>query len=109
MTRNETAAIAVLQNQMSSVLAWQSRSDDASNSLHEKLDQIIAGQAAGASDRAALRKDIQDMRPHVETISNAKIFGAWSVKIGGGITAFGGFVWGAWDHLKALAVLFSGR
>lgn len=38
-----------------------------------KLDKLLAGQAEGARDRASIHAEIAAMKPHVETIKEAKL------------------------------------
>jgi len=75
--------------------------------LTEKIDQILHGQQAGASDRAdikrdmaAMKTDIGSMKPHVQTVADAKTF--WSVagKIGAVTTTLGAAGYGAWVWVK---------
>lgn len=75
--------------------------------ISAKLDLVIGNQHAGAADRAdmkremsGIKKDVAEMKPHVETVAHAKTFWSWAGRIGAAMTAIGAGGWGAWTFLK---------
>jgi chromosome segregation ATPase len=59
--------------------------------LGEKLDRLLLGQNEGHSERATIRAEIAAMKPHVETIKEAKLIlkvSRWTVAALASMTAF---------------------
>lgn len=69
--------IAKVETSLGYVIDQLKNHDDATALLSDKLDTIIKGQDDGARDRAAIRAQLEQFRPHIETIQTAKTW--WRV------------------------------
>lgn len=110
-TRTLGEKVAVVEEQIKQMRVV---ADERHEEMSSKIDRIIAGQQAGADDRAAMRRevaaiksDLGEMKPHVETVARAKTFvegaeKAWSFagKVGAAMTAIGGTAYAAWIWVK---------
>jgi hypothetical protein len=91
MTRPPGERIAVLETKLDTVIGRLDNHDKATADLSVKLDLILANQAEGSKDRAAIRNEIAGMKPDVQTIADAKRiwrYGRWIIPVAGtGIAA----------------------
>jgi uncharacterized protein (UPF0335 family) len=91
MTRPAGERIAVLETKLDAVTGRLDRLDESNANLSTKLDLILANQAEGSEDRKAIRNEIAQMKPDVQTVADAKRiwkYGRWIIPVvGAGITA----------------------
>jgi len=101
--RTTSERVAVVEEKIDRLEAQATRSAEA---LSAKMDEILRGQQAGAEDRASMRRDIAEMKPHVQTIAQAKTFWSWSLQVGGVLVAVGV---GGWQFFAWLRQYFTLR
>jgi hypothetical protein len=102
MTRPAGERIAVLETKLDAVTGRLDRLDESNANLSKKFDEsnaelstklnlILANQAEGSEDRKAIRNEIAQMKPDVQTVADAKRiwkYGRWIIPVvGAGITA----------------------